>query len=185
MSDKGWLGGDEAELEAVKEEEVRLEQAEHSQKVYTILKKNEEELNSGKLGLDGELIESPASYSDEEEIILLDSPIPHSDKKEGAELSKKGSASQQIMKVAGILSSLLRELIAVGSTQSWVNKENRPDQRFVAVEVEHLKEAIGMLVPFDERKDVYKILKDEVSTKSERDRIVGDILLHFAFPQCS
>lgn len=84
-----------------------------SEDVYSTLKKNGAELISKGIGLDGELIESPASYSDEEEIILLDSPVPSEE--EDAELSKKESASlERTMRATGILSSLLREMITVG-----------------------------------------------------------------------
>lgn len=154
-----------------------------SEDVYSTMKKNGAELISKRIGLDGELIKMPPSFSDEEETILLDPPTHCSDN--GEEFSKKGSASQQIMKVAGILSSLLREMIAVGSTESWVNSEYRPNQRFVAIEGEHLREVAERLVPLGDRKVVYRILKDEVFTKKERDRIVGDILLHFAFSRGS
>lgn len=178
---KGWLGGSGAELEAEDEERKRLEQKESSQKVYDVLKKNKNELSSKRIGLNGDPIEMSPFYSDEEEIILLDSPIPCPNK-EDAELPKKGPVSlEHIMRAIGILSSFLRELIAIGVTQSWINKEGRPDQKFVDIEGGHLKETIEMLVPLSDRKAVYEILRNEVSAKKEKDRIVGDILLKFAF----
>lgn len=185
MSDKGWLGGDEAELEAAEEEKARLEQKESSQKVYEVLKKDSAELISKKIGLDGELIESPPSFSDEEEIILLDSPVTCSDKEEVGFSKKKSASLERTMKATGILSSLLRELIAVGTTESWVNNNGGPDKKFVDIEGKRLKEAVGRLVPFNDRELVYRILRNEVCSKKDRDRIVGDILLHFAFPRCS
>lgn len=182
---KGWLGGVAAEMEAAEEEKARLAQRESSQKVYEVLKKDSEELSSKRIGLDGEPIEPPISYSDEEEIIPLESPIPCSGRKD-VELPKKGSSSLgHVMRAVGILSSLLREIIAVGVTQSWDTSKDRPEEKFVDIEGERLKETVERLVPRDDRNLVYRILQDEVFIKKGRDRIAGNILLKFAFPYCS
>lgn len=178
---KGWLGGKEAELEAAEEEEARLAQKESSQKVYEVLKKNKEELDSGGIGMNGGPIESPDYCSLEEK----HAPTEQTEKATLLEDKRVPDPLEHIMKATGILSSILREMIAVGGTQSWIASESRPDQRFVAVEAERLRETAERLVhSFKERKLVYEMLKSEISMKRERDRIVGDILLKFAFPYC-
>ena len=133
--------------------------------------------------MDGNPIEPLISYG-KEEVAPLKSSIPKS-----AELQKKVSpvydATKHVTEASGILSSILKDLIQRGRTESWDNHLNCPTQRFVEVEGGDFKKTIKLFhLTSKEECIMYSTLRSEVPVKNEKEQIARDTLLKFVFPSC-
>lgn len=161
----GYLGGDEPDDECLPTEE--------DSKVYQVLKKDREALDAEGVGLDGHPFETP-------EIRI------HIDTEVGVAAKKEARVPEHLMRVAGILTSILKDLTARGIADGWDNHLGGPAQRFIDVEGGEFKRIANRLhITSVEKCAVYHIIKKEMFARNEKEQVIRDVLLQYAFPHCS
>ncbi|MEK7569247.1 MAG: hypothetical protein AAB497_04020 [Patescibacteria group bacterium] len=175
--DKDWIGVPEKEWEP---------HVGPSQDIYDVLKKNEAELISGNVGLDGTPFKPPVSFPSEKKVVSFESPNTSSSNESDTQALKKGHlVSDQVKRKAGILSSFLRELVAIGTKMGWNNSLGVPSKLFTKVKGAELKETVSLLkLTSSEEYTVFLLLKNDKRDRTEKEQAIRDALLKFAFPRC-